>query len=463
MPGAGRSVAGINDRQVSNLNASRLLIVEDDPGLLSQLRWPLSDFAVATAADRRGALDQLRRHQPAVVLQDLGLPPDPHGTSEGMATLRAILEAAPHTRVIVVTGNGDDASAVRAIGLGACDFYQKPVTIETLKWIVERAFHVADLEARNRSLLADQNMLLPGVIGASDLMRRACRLVEKVAATSASVLLLGETGTGKECFARAVHQLSDRRNRPFVAINCAAIPEALLEGELFGHEKGAYTGAHRQRAGRLEGAAGGTLFLDEIGDMPLALQVKLLRFLQERVIERVGGHQSIPVDVRVIAATHRDLVALMRAADFREDLYYRLSEVTIPIPPLRERTGDVELLARFLLARAAERHGRMITGFSDDALAMIRESPWPGNVRELENAISRAVILAEGRLINTTALAYGEYATGSLNLRRVRDDAERAALDRAFAHAGGNVVHAARLLGISRSACYELMHKHGYR
>ncbi|MEX0729884.1 MAG: PEP-CTERM-box response regulator transcription factor [Aquisalimonadaceae bacterium] len=448
------------------MRAEKLLIVEDDPGLQSQLKWCFENYEVLTAEDRAGAMAQLRRHEPMVVLQDLGLPPDPDGISEGMSTLSEILAAAPHTKVIVITGNGDESSAVRAVGQGAYDFYQKPVETETLDLIVSRAFHIARLERQNRELMRAPQSPLNGLVTGSQRMLKLCRLVEKVAPTNASVLLLGETGTGKEVLARALHGLSDRADGRFVAINCGAIPENLLESELFGYEKGAYTGAHRQTRGKIELAEGGTLFLDEIGDMPMALQSKLLRFLQERVLERVGGRQEIAVDARVICATHRDIADLISAGEFREDLYYRISEVVVDIPPLRARDGDAVLLARVLLERAVQQHGSRVRGFTEAALAAIRAHLWPGNVRELENRINRAVIVAEGALLDVEDIGLqssDQPALPILNLRHVRDEAESRALDAAMAHAEGNISRAAELLGVSRPTLYDLMRKHGLK
>ncbi len=446
------------------MNSEKLLIVEDDPGLQSQLKWCFENYEVLTAEDRDGAMAQLRRHEPMVVLQDLGLPPDPDGISEGMATLSEILALAPHTKVIVVTGNGDETSAVKAVGLGAYDFYEKPVQTETLDLLVSRAFHIARLEKQNRELMRGQQSPLDGLVTGSQNMLKVCRLVEKVANTNASVLLLGETGTGKEVLARALHSLGDRSEAPFVAINCAAIPENLLESELFGYEKGAFTGATHQTRGKIEYAAKGTLFLDEIGDMPMALQSKLLRFLQERVMERLGGRREIPVDVRVVCATHQDLKELSRAGSFREDLYFRISEVVVDIPPLRDRDGDPVLLARAFLERAAERHGSKVRGFTEEALAAISAHSWPGNVREMENVINRAVIIADGRLLDTDDLGLspaGDNPDRTLNLRQVRDEAEYRALGAAMARAEGNVSKAADLLGVSRPTLYDLMKKHG--
>ena len=446
--------------------AKKLLVVEDDPGLLIQLRWCFDQYEVLAAEDRASAIAQMRRHEPPVVLQDLGLPPDPAGVSEGLASLTQILEIAPHTKVIVVTGNGDRDNAVKGVGLGAYDFYQKPIDTDIFALIVERAYRMHELEDENRKLLLRQNASpLEGLIATSERMLQICRLVEKVAPTSASVLLLGESGTGKELLARALHSLSARAGEAFVAINCAAIPEMLLESELFGHEKGAFTGAAKQTRGRIEHAHNGTLFLDEVGDMPLPLQAKLLRFLQERVIERVGGHHEISVDVRVVCATHQDLRELIKQGRFREDLYYRINEVSVRIPPLREREGDVAMLARALLDKYARRHKSALRGFSPDAIQAIQTYPWPGNVRELENKINGAVILAEGTLLTAKDLALDPHTTEPLpvNLRQVRDQAERQAIQRALSMDDRNISRAAELLGVSRPTLYDLMNKHGLK
>ena len=447
---------------MSGNNSGTLLVVEDDPGLQSQLKWCFDDCEVVVADDREAALAQVRRHEPQVVTLDLGLPPDPGGTSEGLAALEAILALAPDTKVIVVTGNDDRESAVRAIGMGAYDFYMKPVEPEVLGLIVNRGFRVAELEAENRRLSSEQGQSpLRGVIGASPQMLKVCRTVEKVAPTEATTLLLGESGTGKEILARAIHELSDRVERPFVAINCAAIPENLLESELFGYEKGAFTGANKQTLGKIECAHQGTLFLDEIGDLPMALQAKLLRFLQERVIERVGGRKEIPVDVRVICATHQDLPGMIADGRFREDLYYRLSEISIQIPPLRERDGDAVLLARAFFNRFADELNSSVKGFSKEALLAIENYSWPGNVREMENKIKRAVIMAEGTQISADELELDSSGqeTMPFNLRAVREQAERTALQRAMNHVNGNVAQAADLLGVSRPTLYDLMKK----
>jgi len=441
----------------------KLLVVEDDPGLQSQLRWCFEDYEVFVAEDRDTAMAQLRRHEPPVVLQDLGLPPDAEGVTEGFATLEEILAVAPATKVIVVTGHGDQENAVKSVGLGAYDFYHKPVDTDTLQLIVNRAYDIFELERENQRLLSQQGASpLDGIIAASDAMLQVCRIIEKVAPTPVTTLLLGESGTGKELLARALHSLSAQADHPIVAINCAAIPENLLESELIGYEKGAFTGAVKQTRGKIEMADGGTLFLDEIGDMPLALQAKLLRFLQERVVERVGGRQEISVDVRVVCATNQDLNSANRDGRFREDLYYRISEITINIPPLRERHGCRLILARTLLSKYAAQHGRPIKGFSEDAQNGIQNYSWPGNVRELENKIKGAVIMAEGKQITAADLGLADIAAAGpdLNLRGVRREAEVRAIKRALVYSSGNISRAAKLLGITRPTLYDLLEKY---
>jgi two-component system NtrC family response regulator len=439
------------------------LVVEDDLGLQSQLRWCFEDYEVLVADDRESALAQLRRHEPPVVLQDLGLPPDAEGVSEGFATLEEALSMAPDTKVVVVTGHGDQENALRAVALGAYDFYEKPVETETLQLIVDRAYQMCELEQENQRLLRQESASpLDGIVAASEKMLEVCRMVEKVAPTNATTLLLGESGTGKELLARALHSLSPRVEQPFVAINCAAIPENLLESELFGHEKGAFTGAVKQTLGRIEVADKGTLFLDEIGDMPLALQAKLLRFLQERVVDRVGGREEISVDVRVVCATNQNLDAAIKDGRFREDLYYRISEITIDIPPLRERKGERVILARTLLEKFAAQQGRNLKGFSSDAQNAIQNYAWPGNVRELENKIKGAIIMAEGKQITAANLALNDTddTPPSLNLREVRRKAESEAIRRAVVHSSGNISKAAKTLGITRPTLYDLLEKY---
>ncbi len=447
-----------------NEQSRKLLIVEDDPGLLSQLRWCFEGYDVFTAEDRETAIAELRRHEPTVVLQDLGLPPRPEGVEEGLATLRETLKLAPHTKVIVVTGNGDQENALTAVAQGAYDFYEKPVDTDTLKLLVDRAFNISELETENRRL---QNQViespLDGVIAASEAMLAVCRMIEKIAPTDVTTVLLGESGTGKELLARALHRLSPRAEQSFVAINCAAIPENLLESELFGHEKGAFTGAVKQTHGKIEVADGGTLFLDEIGDMPLALQAKMLRFLQERVIERVGGRQEISVDVRVVCATNQNPELLIKENLFREDLYYRVSEIMINIPPFRECEEGRWILARTLLQKYSKQQRRPLNGFSEDAVTAIESYSWPGNVRELENKIKGAVIMADGKLVTAADLGVsaGEGQSETLNLREVRQNAESKAIRVALTRCYGNISKAAELLGITRPTFYDLMNKYG--
>jgi len=444
----------------------RLLIVEDDPGLQSQLRWCFEDYEAVVAEDRETALAQLRRYEPPVVLQDLGLPPDPEGVGEGLATLEEIMALAPETKVIVVTGHGDQENALKAVGLGAYDFYEKPVDTETLQLIVDRAYQIHALERENvRLLRQDSTSPLDGIIASSEKMLEVCRMVEKVAPTNATTLLTGESGTGKELLARALHSLSTRVDKPLVAINCAAIPESLLESELFGHERGAFTGAIKQTRGKVEMADGGTLFLDEVGDMPLALQAKLLRFLQERVIERVGGREEISVDVRVVCATNQNLEVAIREKRFRQDLYYRISEITIEIPPLREREGGRVILARSLLEKFGGQQGRVLKGFSADALNAVQNYAWPGNVREMENKIKGAVIMSEGKQVSAADLGLSEVdaQAPNLNLREVRRLSETGAIKRALVYASGNISKAAKMLGITRPTLYDLLEKYEIR
>jgi two-component system NtrC family response regulator len=443
----------------------RLLIVEDDAGLQSQLRWSIEGFEVALAADRESALAEMRRFEPAVVTLDLGLPPDPGGVSEGFLTLKEVLVLAPATKVIVVTGHNDRNNAVRAIGLGAYDFYEKPIDPEMLNFVVERAAKVSLLEEENRELAVKASRSpFEELIAVSPEMLGVCRTVERLAPTDVTTLILGESGTGKEVLVRVLHTLSSRSRNRLVAINCAAIPENLLESELFGYEKGAFTGAIKTSPGKIETAAGGILFLDEVGDLPLSLQAKLLRFLQERVIERIGGRKEIPVDVRVICATHQDLRNLIQEGRFREDLYYRINEATINVPPLRERTGDAVVLARSFLSRFAKQQQRAIRDFAHSALEVIEHYDWPGNVRELENRVKRAVIMADGAEISAVDLELAEIQveTQPFDLREVREIAEQSAILRAMSYTDNNVSRTAELLGVTRPTLYNLMKKHGF-
>lgn len=440
----------------------KLLIVEDDLGLQKQLKWSYDDFDVFCAANRDEAMALIRLEAPDVVTLDLGLPPDPDGVSEGFAILDEMLKLKPDTKIIVASGHGAKESALRAISAGAWDFYQKPVDIDELHLIVRRAFHVRDLEMANERLQqpdAGGELLLGSIITGSSDMLKVARTIERVAGTSVSVMLLGASGTGKELLARGLHNASDRRDKPFVAINCGAIPENLLESELFGHEKGAFTGAVKMTEGKIEIADGGTLFLDEVGDIPLPLQVKLLRFLQERTIERVGGRKTIPVDVRVVCATHRNLSQMIAEKTFRDDLYYRLAEVTVPIPSLTERTGDAVLLAKHFVSRFAREMNPSIKGLSTSALTAIDQWSWPGNIRELENRMKRAVIMADGKFITADDLEFDDEDNDVLllNLKAAREAADRKAIKRAISQTEGNISSAAKLLGISRPTLYDLL------
>jgi len=441
-----------------------LLVVEDNPGLQKQLKWSFEGCQVFLAGDRASAIALLQQHHMPVVTLDLGLPPDPANASEGLAALKEILKLAPHTKVIVVTGNDDRQNALTAISLGAYDFYQKPIEPDVLGLIVDRAYQLHELEEENRRLaLEGSDSPLDGIVGASEPMLAACRLVEKVGPTDATSLVLGESGTGKELIAKALHRLSSRKNKPFIALNCAAIPENLLESELFGYEKGAFTGAVSQTKGKIEAASGGTFFLDEIGDMPISLQAKMLRFLQERVIERLGGRNTIEVDVRIICATHHNLSQLIEDGEFREDLFFRISEIVIEIPALRDREGDKILLAQTFLDSFSEQNSRSFRGFTESARAEIDAYEWPGNVRELQNRIKRAVVLAEGKQIMATDLGFAEDENHLqfLNLREARERVEREVIQRALSIYNNNVTHAAEALGISRPSLYSLIKKLG--
>ena len=445
-----------------------LLIVEDDLALQKQIKWSLDQFEAVTAHDRESALVQLRRHSPAVVTMDLGLPPDADSVSEGFRLLEQILAAAPDTKVIVLTGQNDQANALRAVALGAYDFFAKPFEPEMLNLTIDRAYRLFELQRENRRLEALQPPdSLAGLMTRDPDMLKICRTIEKVAGSNATVMLLGESGTGKEILARGLHQASPRRNGKFVAINCAAIPENLLESELFGYEKGAFTGAAKTTLGKIEMAAGGTLMLDEIGDLPFSLQAKLLRFLQERTIERVGGRQEIPVDVRIVCATHQDLKVLSKEGRFREDLYYRLAEIVVNIPPLRLRVGDAALLAHAFARRFAAEQNRGTLSLCEDAVRAIEAHHWPGNIRELENCIKRAVIMVDSNQITSQDIGLNlpEADDGgkSLDLRTIREKAEKNAIISAMGRVNGNVVKAAEMLGVSRPTLYDLMHRLGLK
>ncbi len=441
----------------------KLLIVEDDPGLQAQLKWAYEDFDVLIAGDRQSAITLLRAEEPPVVTLDLGLPPDPDGVTEGFTLLDEIMAIKPDTKVIVASGHGARESALRAIQRGAYDFYAKPVDIDAIGLIVRRALHVWKLELENRLLAIrapDNHRVLGRLLTASPEMVKVARTIERVANTNVSVMLLGASGTGKELLARGLHDASPRAKGAFVAINCAAIPENLLESELFGHEKGAFTGAVKTTEGKIEQASGGTLFLDEVGDIPLQLQVKLLRFLQERTIERIGGRRSIDVDTRIVCATHQNLDAMIADARFREDLYYRLAEIVVRIPALAERTGDAVLLARAFLSRFAAEMNPAVRGFAPDALTAIDAWGWPGNVRELENRVKRAVIMADGKLVTAADLDLAEPVAAddqTLNLKSAREATDRRMIRHALARSEGNISGTARLLGISRPTLYDLL------
>jgi two-component system NtrC family response regulator len=444
--------------------AHSLLIVEDDLALQKQIKWSLDRFDSVTAHDRESALTQMRRCNPEVVTMDLGLPPDGDSVSEGFRLLDQIMAYDANVKVIVLTGQNDRANALRAIAKGAYDFFEKPFEPELLNLTVDRAFRLSELQRENQRLQAlHQPDALSGLLTRDPEMMRICRTIERVASSNATVMLLGESGTGKEVLARGLHQSSPRRAEKFVAINCAAIPENLLESELFGFERGAFTGAAKMTLGKIEMAHGGTLMLDEIGDLPFSLQAKLLRFLQERTIERVGGRQEIPVDVRIVCATHQDLNTLSKEGRFREDLYYRLAEIVVNIPPLRSRIGDAALLAHAFVRRFSQEQKRPTLALSEDAVRAIELHPWPGNIRELENCMKRATIMADGTQISGEDVALkasdADEMDRSLDLRVIRDNAERQAVRAALGRVNGNMVKASDLLGVSRPTLYDLMHR----
>ena len=445
--------------------SAKLLVVEDDEGLTRQYRWAFPEYQLLFADRREAARALVAKERPQVGILDLGLPPDADGASEGLALLQEILALVPDVKLIVATGSEKTEHALQAINIGAFDFFQKPFDIDVLRVIVARAYRLYELEDENRRLRA---RVLPSPIGriitADPQMMRVCRNTEKLSTANVTVLILGESGTGKELIARALHELGPRSEKPFVPINCAAIPETLLESELFGHERGAFTGAVRQTIGKVEAANTGTLFLDEIGDLPQSLQVKLLRFLQDQVIERIGGRRPIQVDVRIVCATNQDLDAKMARGEFREDLFYRLNEVSVRVPPLRDRSGDSVLLANYFLKRFTVEFGKRIRGFSSDAIAAIAASKWPGNVRELENRIKRAVVMSEGRLVEPIDLELSEPRGEAIDLdiRAARTKAERQVIQLAMAQSNGVISAAAKLLGVSRPTLYGLLSEHGF-
>ena len=443
----------------------KLLIVDDDAEIRTQMKWALAqDYEILLAEDRATALQAFREHQPTVVTLDLGLPPNPNSTEEGFVVLSGILALDKNAKIIILSGQGDKKNAIAAVGAGAFDFHCKPVDLDDLKLILRRCFYVAELEREYAGLQSAQRTVpFEGMLGGSAEMRGVFGLLRKVGPTTAPVLILGESGTGKELAALAIHRLSARKDAPFVAINCNAIPENLLESELFGHEKGSFTGAHAQRKGMIDSGAGGTLFLDEIGELPAPIQVKLLRFLQERTFQRVGGRHEIKIDTRVVAATNADLHKLIAEGKFREDLFYRLSVVAILMPPLRDRGDDLDLLAKEFLLRFAAQNGRKDLSFAPDTLNAIHLHPWTGNIRELQNRIQRAVIMSDGKRITVEDMELSRGTDGQpiSSLRDAKEALEKEMIQKALKRHDGKVAPAAVALGVSRPSLYEMMEKLG--
>ena len=446
----------------------KLLIIEDDPGLQSQLRWCFNDFEVLLADSEESALKIFKEHTPPVITLDLGLPPDPGGFSVGFKILQSIIETSPSTKVIVVTGQEDRDHALNAIKQGAYDFFNKPVDAKTLSLVVDRAYHLYEIEKENKLLLESaSNAPLTGIVSSSGNMLKICQMVEKIAPSELSVLVLGESGTGKEVIAKSIHNLSQYASGNYVAINCAAIPDNLLESELFGHEKGSFTGASSQKTGKIELAHNGTLFLDEIGDMPLDLQAKLLRFLQERVIERVGGTKQIDINTRIVCATHRSVKSMINEGTFREDLYFRISDIVIELPPLREREDDIVLLANHFLSKQSKQQNKLINSLSPSAENLLMQYECKGNVRELEQIIRRAVIMTDGPVIQADDLnielsnsnIIEDESTDSLNLKIIRNIAEKRAIRRALQETDNNITEAAKLLEVTRPTLYSLIER----
>lgn len=441
-----------------------LLLVDDSQDIREQLKWGLKPFyRIFEADNREQAVEALQREKVGLVTLDLGLPPDAEGASEGLKALEQLIGMNSHVKVVVITGNQDRANALKAVELGAYDFLDKPVDLDVLKTVLQRAGYLSGLEEENHRLVErEEKRGFPEIIGASPVIAKVFDTIRRVASSDISILIVGESGTGKELVARAIHQQSHRKDGPFIAINCGAIPETLLESELFGHEKGAFTGAHIQRPGRIETSEGGTLFLDEIGEISPALQVKLLRVLQERCIERVGGRVEIPVDTRVLAATNSNLQMAMKEGRFREDLYYRLNTVTIPVPPLRDRGADITMLAKVLLQRFGEEAKKKISGFSREALLSLEQYHWPGNVRELENRIRRAVTLSDEPRIVPGDLDLDEPkdVKAGLTLKEARDEVEKRVIEQTLAKTGGNITKAAIILSVSRPTLHDLISRH---
>jgi two-component system NtrC family response regulator len=448
------------------MEKTKLLIVDDVEDIRTQMKWALAgEYEVFEAEDFSSAVELFETHRMPLVTLDLGLTSDPNGVEEGFRLLDEVLRFQRETKVVVITGQEQREHALRAISVGAYDFFNKPIQLDELNVVLRRARHVYDLERENRELQrASSSDSFEGIVGFCPAIQDVFRAVRRVAGSDAQVLISGESGTGKELVARAIHRLSERASGPFVAINCGAIPENLLESELFGHEKGAFTGAHARRAGRIESSHRGTLFLDEVGELPVALQVKLLRFLQEHRLERVGGRQEIAVDVRVIAATNADLDREMKEERFREDLFYRLAVVRLALPPLRERGEDITVLAKIFLERFAAENKKSISGFSSEALEALKSHDWPGNVRELENRVKRAIIMAEGRKLTSADLelssSLGERYR-NVTLKEAREELERDLIRRTLRKHNGNMTRTAAELQVSRPTLYELMEKLG--
>ncbi len=450
----------------------KLLVIEDDEDIVTQLKWGLSkDYRILIAEDRERALSLIKKEKPAVVTLDLGLPPEPHNTIEGFECLKAIIEEAPNTKIVVITGNDERESALKAINMGAYDFYQKPIEIRELKVILKRAFHLYYIEEENRRLqsIGEGGEKFEGLIGTCPQMQEVFSIIKKVAASDVTILVTGESGTGKELVAKAIHQRSTRKNGPFIPINCGGIPETLIESELFGYEKGAFTDAKMQRIGIIERSDSGTLFLDEISELPVHLQVKLLRFLQDRKIQRLGGRGDIDIDTRIIAATNIDLSEAIKDGRFREDLYFRIGIITIHLPPLRERGDDILLLAHNFLNRLNRIYNKKIKGFNKEAIIALKSYDWPGNVRELENKIQRAVLITDDQIIKPEDLLLGTSGLSMLNneriptLKEIREKIEFEIIHKALIKNAWNISRTAEELGVSRPTLHDLIKKYGIR